>query len=387
MPMVLAIASNGASNNLHSFCSHLFDCADRRRTPTATDLSYTINIDRTHQCHAAPWHPASSTSRRKSPQRRRGSTSSDSHGSGRTLSEVKKMLAMASKGKEKKEKKDSAAAGADVDKAKAGASQKKKGRFLLKTGGQGSVRTGDYGPAEMCRARIERIVRECFTTFGGPCLETPVFEHKDVLTDKTFISLGPKGLDGTVADKIGEYVKCKGGPELLMQLEADMTLTANKSAKQGISDMGILFTLLEAYNVIDKVGLSLRLRSHSTSPSRGAGLLHGLSTRPSSRRAPRRGSKTPMPNYTQLHPAPAPAPAPAPTDRANNERKSTTPDNDDGEKEIDESQVGVGSIAAGGGGGTTASPGRSSGARRARTPRRRRAGRQWALGVGSRVSA
>lgn len=35
-----------------------------------------------------------------------------------------------------------------------------------------------------CRAHIENIVKECFTTYGGACLDTPVFERKDVLTDK-----------------------------------------------------------------------------------------------------------------------------------------------------------------------------------------------------------
>lgn len=62
-----------------------------------------------------------------------------------------------------------------------------------------------------------------------------------------------KGLDGVIADRIGEYVKHKGGPELLAQLKADTTLTANKNAKEGLADMAILFTLLRAYKVLDRV--------------------------------------------------------------------------------------------------------------------------------------
>ena len=62
-----------------------------------------------------------------------------------------------------------------------------------------------------------------------------------------------KGLDGAVADKIGEYVKHKGGPALLDQLRADAPLMANASAKVGIEEMGILFQYLEAYGVVDKV--------------------------------------------------------------------------------------------------------------------------------------
>lgn len=65
-----------------------------------------------------------------------------------------------------------------------------------------------------------------------------------------------KGLDPVVADKIGEYVKHKGGPTLLEQLKADEALMANASAKQGIQEMGILFTYLQAYQVIDKVNLA-----------------------------------------------------------------------------------------------------------------------------------
>jgi len=35
-----------------------------------------------------------------------------------------------------------------------------------------------------CRLHIEKIVKECFTTYGGSCLDTPVFERKDILAGK-----------------------------------------------------------------------------------------------------------------------------------------------------------------------------------------------------------
>lgn len=35
-----------------------------------------------------------------------------------------------------------------------------------------------------CREHIERIVKECFTTYGGSCLDTPVFERKEILAGK-----------------------------------------------------------------------------------------------------------------------------------------------------------------------------------------------------------
>ena len=34
------------------------------------------------------------------------------------------------------------------------------------------------------REHIENVVKECFKRYGGSCLDTPVFERKDVLTDK-----------------------------------------------------------------------------------------------------------------------------------------------------------------------------------------------------------
>ncbi|KZV93088.1 class II aaRS and biotin synthetase [Exidia glandulosa HHB12029] len=65
--------------------------------------------------------------------------------------------------------------------AAGGGAQKKRERLLLKT----PKGTRDYGPAEMaCREHIERTVKECFHAFGGSCLDTPVFERKDVLTGK-----------------------------------------------------------------------------------------------------------------------------------------------------------------------------------------------------------
>jgi histidyl-tRNA synthetase len=41
-----------------------------------------------------------------------------------------------------------------------------------------------------------------------------------------------KGLDGNVADKIGEYVVQKGQKDLLSKLQADAQLSANASMKQ-----------------------------------------------------------------------------------------------------------------------------------------------------------
>ncbi|KAJ6606804.1 histidyl-tRNA synthetase, partial [Mycena sp. CBHHK59/15] len=313
---------------------------------------------------------------------------------------------------------------------------KKRERLLLKT----AKGTRDYGPAEMfCRESVERTVKECFTTFGGSCLDTPVFERKDILAgkygedaklifdlmdqggeqlalrydhtvplarylamtgvtntqsklwqvgkvyrrDSPVVSKGrmrefsqadfdisgtwdpmiPDGeivsllctiltkldvgeftikinhrkiLDGifevcgvpedkirtissavdkldkmpwleAIADKIGEYVKHKGGPSLLDQLSTDEALMANASAKQGITDMGLLFTYLRVYGVIDKISFDLSL-------ARGLDYYTGI-----------------------IYEAVAAPP----------KKKAKKPNADD-EEEIDASLVGVGSIAAGG---------------------------------------
>ncbi|KAG2364832.1 histidyl-tRNA synthetase [Suillus spraguei] len=149
----------------------------------------------------------------------------------------------------------------------------------------------------------------------------PWLEVKKEMTEE-------KGLSSDVADKIGEYVKHKGGPSLLDLLKADATLMANLSAKQGISDMDILFTLLRAYKVLDKISFDMSL-------ARGldyyTGIIYEAIVEAS---APPALSS----NATES-PAPAP-PKPKPS------KKAKVDDNE--EDEVDESQVGVGSIAAGG---------------------------------------
>ncbi|KAG1750296.1 hypothetical protein EDD22DRAFT_916582 [Suillus occidentalis] len=147
----------------------------------------------------------------------------------------------------------------------------------------------------------------------------PWLEVKKEMTEE-------KGLSSDVADKIGEYVKHKGGPSLLDLLKADATLMANPSAKQGITDMDILFTLLRAYKVLDKISFDMSL-------ARGLDYYTGIIYE-----AIVEASAPPAfaANATE---SPAPS-KPKPSKKAKA---------DDGEEdELDESQVGVGSIAAGG---------------------------------------
>ena len=66
--------------------------------------------------------------------------------------------------------------------------------------------------------------------------------------------VGEKGLEPSVADRIGEYVKLKGGMELVDSLAQDPTLTENKSAKAGLEDMRLLLTYIDLLKIKDKVG-------------------------------------------------------------------------------------------------------------------------------------
>ncbi|KAJ8507205.1 hypothetical protein ONZ45_g10393 [Pleurotus djamor] len=354
-------------------------------------------------------------------------------------------------------------------------SGKKKERLLLKT----AKGTRDYGPGEMfCREHIERIVKETFTTYGGSCLDTPVFERKDILAGKygedaklifdlmdqggeqlalrydhtvplarylamnggmttnsklwqvgkvyrrdnpvmskgrmrefsqadfdisgtwdpmipeaelvslvcnvlTKLEIGDftikinhrkildgifevcgvpadkiraissavdkldkmswtdvkkemtdeKGLDPAVADKIGDYVKLKGGPELLETLQNNETLMANVNAKQGVADMAVLFTFLNAYQVVDKLSFDLSL-------ARGldyyTGVIYEAVTEASA--PPGFNAANALASSSIESPAP---PAPKP-------KKSKPSTAGEEEEEVDENSVGVGSVAAGG---------------------------------------
>ncbi|KAL1934706.1 hypothetical protein VTP01DRAFT_6888 [Rhizomucor pusillus] len=123
-----------------------------------------------------------------------------------------------------------------------------------------------------------------------------------------------KGLPEEVADKIGEYVKLKGSRDLLEKLSKDENLTKNESASQGLADMAILFDYLDVFNITHKMSFDMSL-------ARGldyyTGIIYEAVTEKSAPSAIADGKK------------------PKPTTKPNSD-------------ELDESSVGVGSIAAGG---------------------------------------
>ncbi|EEB05108.1 cytoplasmic histidine-tRNA ligase Hrs1 [Schizosaccharomyces japonicus yFS275] len=68
-----------------------------------------------------------------------------------------------------------------------------------------------------------------------------------------------KGLPEEVADRIGEYVLLKGGPELLAKLKADEKLSANKSASGAFEDMKLLFEYMENFGILDRFSFDMSL--------------------------------------------------------------------------------------------------------------------------------
>ncbi|ORX45086.1 histidyl-tRNA synthetase [Hesseltinella vesiculosa] len=122
-----------------------------------------------------------------------------------------------------------------------------------------------------------------------------------------------KGLEEAVADKIGVYVKLKGGRDLLEKLQQDEELTKNKSASEGLADMALLYDFMDAFGISEKMSFDLSL-------ARGLDYYTGII-------------------YEAVTELSGP---PKAKDGAVLKKKKK----DDGE--LDESTVGVGSIAAGG---------------------------------------
>ncbi|XP_077559046.1 histidine--tRNA ligase isoform X2 [Haemaphysalis longicornis] len=67
-----------------------------------------------------------------------------------------------------------------------------------------------------------------------------------------------KGLAEEAADKIGQFVNRKGGPELVTALRSD-ELAHNASAKRGLDEMQLFFEYCDLYRITDKVSFDLSL--------------------------------------------------------------------------------------------------------------------------------
>lgn len=136
---------------------------------------------------------------------------------------------------------------------------------------------------------------------------------KSPWADVKYEMVHEKGLEEQVADRIGTYVQLRGARDLLEKLRSDATLTANERAVEGLDDMELLFNYLEVYKVLDRISFDLSL-------ARGLDYYTGVI-------------------YEAITAASAP---PVTAEGAAAQRKQKA------NGDLDESTVGVGSIAAGG---------------------------------------
>ncbi|RUS35566.1 histidyl-tRNA synthetase [Jimgerdemannia flammicorona] len=105
---------------------------------------------------------------------------------------------------------------------------------------------GTYDPMEP-DAEIFRILCEALMALDVGKY-TVKLSWEDVRKELT-----EKGLSTESADAIGEYIKLKGGCDLLDQLMADHKPVVNSSAKKGLDDMALLFRYLEVQGVVNKM--------------------------------------------------------------------------------------------------------------------------------------
>ncbi|SPJ74374.1 probable HTS1 - histidine--tRNA ligase, mitochondrial [Fusarium torulosum] len=131
-----------------------------------------------------------------------------------------------------------------------------------------------------------------------------------------------KGLDGEVADRIGEWVVLKGKQDLLQKLQSTESLAANESMKQGMEDIALLFEYLEAFDCLDRVSFDLSL-------ARGLDYYTGLI-------------------YEVVTQGSAPEVTPGQENAASKPPKKKGKKGSEDEDRSDDPTVGVGSVAAGG---------------------------------------
>ena len=132
-----------------------------------------------------------------------------------------------------------------------------------------------------------------------------------------------KGLEESVADQIGTYVQQRGGRELIAKLQGDAVLTQNQRAVEGLTEMELLYQYLDVYGVTDRLSFDLSL-------ARGLDYYTGVIYEA----------------VTALSAPPSMTAASSDNKDESEKKKKKNVATENGE--LDESTVGVGSIAAGG---------------------------------------
>ncbi|XP_040851784.1 histidine--tRNA ligase, mitochondrial isoform X4 [Ochotona curzoniae] len=79
-------------------------------------------------------------------------------------------------------------------------------------------------------------------------------------TDVRHEMVAKRGLTPEVADRIGDYVQCRGGASLVEQMFQDPRLSQNQQALEGLRDLKLLFEYLTLFGIAEKtVGESVRV--------------------------------------------------------------------------------------------------------------------------------
>lgn len=107
-----------------------------------------------------------------------------------------------------------------------------------------------------CREHIERIVKDCFTTYGASQLDTPVFERKDILTDKY-------GED----QKLIFDLMDQGGEQLALRYDHTVPLARYLAMAGGITSQAKIWQVGKVYRRDNPVVSKGRMREFSQAVS------------------------------------------------------------------------------------------------------------------------
>lgn len=103
-----------------------------------------------------------------------------------------------------------------------------------------------------CREHIERTVKECFTMYGGGCLDTPVFERKDILAGKY----------GEDAKLIFDLMD-QGGEQLALRYDHTVPLARYLAMNGGVTPSSKLWQVGKVYRRDNPVMSKGRMREFS----------------------------------------------------------------------------------------------------------------------------
>ena len=123
---------------------------------------------------------------------------------------------------------------------------KEKGRYMIKINHRGIL----DGVFEVCG-----VPREKIRTISSAVDKLDKATWEEVKKEM----VEEKGLQEDVADKIWEFVRRKGGREVLESLRQHEDLQSNNNMRRGMEDMALLFEYLESFGILDKVEFNLSL--------------------------------------------------------------------------------------------------------------------------------